>query len=65
MRILTIIAIVLLTACGQTGKLYLPESESAATANAAPNQEIQAQSATPDKDKIESELKAQQPDQKP
>ena len=54
MRILPLIAVLLLSACGQTGALYLPESEVKADPNT-----IQATTAAPDKDQLESELKAQ------
>ncbi len=57
MRNLILITLVLLcSACGQTGNLYLPESE--ASADTSPI-EIQAETEAPNKEQIESELKAQ------
>ncbi len=62
MRTLISITLVLLfcSACGQTGKLYLPESDSGSGQSLeAVSGEIEAKTEAPDKDQIESELKAQ------
>lgn len=64
MRILTLFVLVLISACGQTGKLYLPESQMRADSQQAPetNNEIQAKTKAPNKQQLESELKAQKTD---
>ncbi|MFN3239511.1 MAG: LPS translocon maturation chaperone LptM [Pseudomonadales bacterium] len=64
MRFLTIFTLLFLAACGQTGKLYLPDSVPAEPVTTAPAAET-AESASPDKAEFEAELKSQPSQQQP
>jgi predicted small lipoprotein YifL len=62
MRFLTIFTLLFLAACGQTGKLYLPDPvqpEPVAPATAIESTTETAETASPDKARFEAELKPQ------
>lgn len=50
--------LLILTGCGQTGKLYLPESMLPAEVQPGANDEIAASTIAPDKDQFEQQLKS-------
>lgn len=61
-RILILMTIAMISGCGQTGKLYLPDQGNEAlnsTGAAATQTTIQATTNAPDKDDLEAELKSQ------